>query len=398
MSYRNLDETFSGLYPQGYGSATQNLIHGRNYRYVSSTDSKGYPRVQNLLTSISDKFVGYPVTLTRKQDKFNQSYSLYERRVVPTGPLPETSEAYLAATNAFYKKAGDHQVALAQSLIESKQTLSMLLGTLRGVIGIVRNVKRGNFQQIYRDLSGFGNEVRRYDFSGFPADFSQFRSLFRSEIDRVRSQRTSSLQNASAKWSNDYLALQFGWLPLLSDIQELCNLEVPSLVPYKISRTYLNKGSGLHPAGLADGSKILTDWSSRESVTCKGKLSFESIPAGQFFGLQNPWLIAWELMPWSFVIDWVLPVGKWLEYQETLRGVKIIDPSITRTRVVTYTTRSQIKPSSAYIGKNRIGWGVLKDKRRVLAVPSVPLPRVKNPLSITHVIEAVALFRQYLSR
>lgn len=397
MSYRLIDETFKGNYLQGYGNASQSLIHGRNYRYVSSTNSTGYPRRQNTLTSMSDKFVGSPVTLTRRVDQFHQSFSLFERRVIPTGPLPESSEAYLAASNAFFKKAGEHQEALAQSLIESKQTLKMLLGTLRGVVGIVRNVKRGNIRQIYRDLSGFG-ELKRYDFSGFPESFSQFRSLFQERRGFVRDSRPVSLSQASTKWSNDYLALMFGWMPLLSDIEALCNLEVPSVVPYKVTRTYLNKGSGYHSAGLSDGSKILTEWSSRELVTVKGSLSFESIPFGQFFGLQNPWLIAWELMPWSFVIDWFLPVGKWLEYQEVLRGVKIRDPSITRTRVITYTTRSVCKNQAAYSFKNQVGWGITKDKRRTLATPTVPLPRVKNPLSVTHVTEAVALVRQQLSR
>lgn len=397
MSNRVLNETFRGNFPQGYGSATQSLITGRNYRYVSSSDSTGYPRRQNTLTSMSDKFVGSPVTLTRRVDQFHQSYSLYERRMIPTGPLPESSEAYLAASNAFFKKAGEHQEALAQSLIESKQTLKMLLDTLRGVVGIVRNVKRGNIRQIYRDLSGFG-EQKRYDFSGFPDSFSQFRSLFTERQSRVRDIRPASVSQASLHWSNDYLALMFGWMPLLSDIDALCNLKIPSVVPYKITRTYLNRGNGYHSAGLLDGSKILTDWSSRELVTVKGSLSFEMIPFGQFFGLQNPWLIAWELMPWSFVIDWFLPVGKWLEYQEVLRGVTIRDPSITRTRVITYTTRSVCKNQQAYSFKNQVGWGITKDKRRSLATPTVPLPRVKNPLSITHVLEATALVRQQLSR
>lgn len=397
MSNRLIDETFRGNYPQGYGIATQSLVHARNYRYVSSSDSRGYPRRQNTLTSVSDKFVGSAVTLTRRADQFNQSYSLFERRMIPTGPLPESSEAYLAASNAFYKKAGSHQEALAQSLIESRQTLKMLLDTLRGVVGIVRNVKRGNIRQIYRDLSGFG-EIKRYDFSGFPDSFTQFKQLFSEQQSRVRDLRPHSVRQASLKWSNDYLALMFGWMPLLSDIDALCNLEVPSVVPYKITRTYLNEGHGYHSAGLLDGSKIRTDWSSRELVTVKGSLSFEMIPFGQFFGLQNPWLIAWELMPWSFVIDWFLPVGKWLEYQETLRGVQIRDPSITRTRVITYTVKSECKPSRIYSVKNIVGWGITKDKRRTLAAPTVPLPRVRNPLSITHVLEATALVRQQLSR
>jgi hypothetical protein len=32
-------------------------------------------------------------------------------------------------------------------------------------------------------------------------------------------------------------------------------------------------------------------------------------------GLANPASIAWEFMPWSFAVDWAIPIGSWIEAQ-----------------------------------------------------------------------------------
>jgi len=38
-------------------------------------------------------------------------------------------------------------------------------------------------------------------------------------------------------------------------------------------------------------------------------------------GITNPINLAWELIPYSFVIDWLIPVGKFLESLDALVGV-----------------------------------------------------------------------------
>lgn len=401
MSYRNINETFRHPYPQGFGSGTQSLVDGRNQRYVSSTDSPSYPRKQNTLTMYADKHIGGIVTLQRVSDGFHTSFAHYERRALPTVTLSENSEAYVAASNAFYKKAGDHQVNLAMALIESKQTIQMVVSTLRGIVDLVRVVRRGDIRLGYKLLTGLAEDVRRSNFfKDFPDSLKGYMEFFSEEQRRVKDLRSKAgLASVTSKGANDWLALQFGWLPLFSDLHDLCNLEVPSVVPYKVTRRYFYDGESTYPYPLSGTLRYSTKYTRIDLVTFKGKLSFESIPLGQFFGLQSPWLLAWESLPFSFVIDWLLPIGKWIEYQDTLRGVKIIDPSATRSSLITYESRLVGKPAAGVIIKDVIpGWGYLKDRRRVLTVPSVPLPRVKNPLSLVHALDAVALARQQLTK
>lgn len=46
-------------------------------------------------------------------------------------------------------------------------------------------------------------------------------------------------------------------------------------------------------------------------------------------GLLNPFSLAWELVPWSFVVDWFLPIGSVLSSWSAPVGLKFIDGSVS---------------------------------------------------------------------
>ena len=46
-------------------------------------------------------------------------------------------------------------------------------------------------------------------------------------------------------------------------------------------------------------------------------------------GLLNPVSLAWELVPWSFVVDWVLPIGSVLSALSAPAGLIFIDGSLS---------------------------------------------------------------------
>jgi len=59
-------------------------------------------------------------------------------------------------------------------------------------------------------------------------------------------------------------------------------------------------------------------------------------------GISNPLLLAWELIPYSFVIDWLFPVGKWLESLDALNGTSDLRIArafkVVKNFTYTYTT------------------------------------------------------------
>lgn len=68
-------------------------------------------------------------------------------------------------------------------------------------------------------------------------------------------------------------------------------------------------------------------WSEQEK-SCRVKLwlkiSNPQLSQLQQLGLTNPALVAWELVPFSFVFDWFISVGQYLQGITALHGVTIL--------------------------------------------------------------------------
>lgn len=64
-----------------------------------------------------------------------------------------------------------------------------------------------------------------------------------------------------------------------------------------------------------------------ESVRCTmwGKIHWTMSASLRAWGFNNPQLVLWELVPFSFVVDWLLPIGQWLESINALAGVSFVD-------------------------------------------------------------------------
>jgi hypothetical protein len=115
-------------------------------------------------------------------------------------------------------------------------------------------------------------------------------------------------------------------------------------------------------------------------------------------GITNPVNLAWELIPYSFAVDWFLPVGAWLQTLDAAKGLQFRGGSMSvyerREARHQYLVNS---PSSG----SQSGWRVLNAKgnssnrtlNRTVYLES-PLPKhpsFKNPLSWTHLANFMSL-------
>lgn len=122
-------------------------------------------------------------------------------------------------------------------------------------------------------------------------------------------------------------------------------------------------------------------------------------------GITNPLQVAWELVPFSFVADWLLPVGSYLDTLDATVGLKWRGGSISQL------TKSQISygvsanPPTSNSALYRInvrqqnitgsGRMVYLNRRTLLNSPSGRLPSFQNPFSSGgRVLNAIALFTQ----
>lgn len=120
-------------------------------------------------------------------------------------------------------------------------------------------------------------------------------------------------KQASAYW----LEYWFGWSPLISDVYkavELLDSDYPSLAVSVVS------GNSRH---VKEGD--LARWDERTvcKIQADVSVSNEMLYRANQYGVINPALIAWELVPFSFLVDWFIPVGNYLRSYTDFVGLSV---------------------------------------------------------------------------
>lgn len=115
----------------------------------------------------------------------------------------------------------------------------------------------------------------------------------------------------------------------------------------------------------------------------------------------NPVSIAWELMPYSFVVDWFLNIGGYLRNMETylLNASKF--RSGYRTNFVAFqgTAEAQLGVPSDSSGGDKItvtvnGWRILRSTLTEYPIPQ--LPSIQAELGSSRLLNGAALLAQFL--
>jgi len=124
-------------------------------------------------------------------------------------------------------------------------------------------------------------------------------------------------------------------------------------------------------------------------------------------GFTTPLNVAWELLPFSFVVDWFLPIGNYLNMLAATEGLTV--KSLTRSvflketcTMVTDFSQCNDVDGWYYVEGGPLSWQIENvEFLRVDYPPELlraPLPKLKNPLSTGHLANALALVQQAFGR
>jgi hypothetical protein len=191
--------------------------------------------------------------------------------------------------------------------------------------------------------------------------------------------RTFKVDKTSA---SAWLSLQMGWLPLIGDAYSAADAYQKGALRPKVTKIRAHKTLKvvLPTGGSVSGGrkyieKIVETYTKRVIL----KTTYQPSVYDQL-GLTNPLLIAWELLPFSFLVDYFVGIGDWLELHTIL-------PNRSSTYVNTQFFRSEMngikqnllsgyyfKPESIPCRVNRV-----QLDRSVTSNPSIPPPQLKNP-------------------
>lgn len=205
--------------------------------------------------------------------------------------------------------------------------------------------------------------------------------------------------NVPQKW----LELQYGWKPLLSDVYGAARaLEKRPKGDWRVTAKATRKVK-------IESNVRNTDEIFAHACSARGQLScftrIDALPQNEALislaslGVTNPLLIGWELVPYSFVVDWVLPIGDYLESLDAMLGYSTAAYSSSYFGKVNWVDRGLRSPSgktrNSFIGTKQV---VYLNRVTSNSVPLPSLPRFKDPRSLGHMANGLALLATAFGR
>lgn len=203
--------------------------------------------------------------------------------------------------------------------------------------------------------------------------------------------------------SGTWLAMQYGWLPFLSDVYEASRAFEAFTAPprEKVYKASISKRI-FEQSSSSPGNYLCNRFRTRSM-----KISYrlrERLSNPRSLGLYDPSSVAWELLPWSFVIDWFIPIGTYLE------SLAVIPYLNGNWMLTSFNSQLSVGPSlvkplpSAYGLCGGPGENSSSEKTVVRTVGNSPLYVPKPVLDLGGVysgkrlLNALALFHQQLRR
>lgn len=302
---------------------------------------------------------------------------------------PDMATAAPGSWAAASMLTANHQISLVNKLSEKLQgsdfNASVFLGeghqTLKMLADSATRIAKAGFHARKLDILGAARAL----FEG-----TTRKPLARHDWVKNRPV-VGSAKNAASIW----LELQYGWLPLLGDAKACAEslaayLEEPLRQKYRAAvRVEADDNVHQNIAGLnVDCPRTR---SHRRSIIA---YVAEKPTAMQQLGMLDPELVAWELLPFSFVADWFIPIGSWME-------ARAAASRLTGTFVTTDKMWARAGPVALNgVSPTSSTYRNLIFTRSISSTLDVPMPVFKplsKALSWRHCANAVALVTQVFS-
>lgn len=208
------------------------------------------------------------------------------------------------------------------------------------------------------------------------------------------------------RWGEKWLEYQYGWRPLVQTLYDCANnvvVSTPSLMQVKgraKEKTWL---AGSAPYGI-DVQKYRYFWRERVLIGTRWQVNPSVLLSIGNWSSLNPSAIVWELVPYSFVVDWFFNIGDYLRNLESamLLNSMYVDGYWTYGYVMSGESVADFSKTS---GSNLITvkrWGYRYNsykKRTVLgSIPYPRTPRFEAHLGWQRILSAAALLDTYLRR
>lgn len=273
--------------------------------------------------------------------------------------------------------------------LEARKTSQMFIQTATTLATSYKLLKRGRVADSMNHLRTRGNTVKG---AARKTVTINGRNYTARQYERLSSKQAANL----------WLEMQLGWGPTVGDLSDIVHdfANIPPEVTYvRVARRESETSSRTIDVDLYEARLFCI-----QDTTHKAQVTLRYLPTNEFlstltgFGLTNPAGQLWEAMPWSFVLDYVIGIGNWLNTLDAALGYRFLDGSIAQTFNETRSIIPKPGGDSPYRrlvdfqGMDGYGRYYYFQRTPYVSTP-VPIPQLKSPFTPVKVLNVLALLR-----
>lgn len=315
------------------------------------------------------------------------------------GSSPWTTNQDLELLAKIHRKVYGSDFNPAVFLAELWPSLKLIGESATKLANFGLAVKRGRYSEAWRHLGSKGDvdqKIQRYRQRLSP---KRRREFDKSNPDIIYGSAPGT-KSAADLWAT----YRWGVVPLFADMQDGAEWLAHKLyapVEYKLTaRRQVSKKAVVNTPGPGLRPKDCV-WEVRKQLICYLKEK----PHKATLDLNDAFSVAWELVPFSFVVDWAVPIGTYLQ----VRGLAstLVGTFVTTTKDSKRTGNYESFTNSSNTCKPQILSTVVNGRsddftltRNVSTTLTIPRPTFKGfdkLLTWKHAIDALALMRQRMS-
>jgi hypothetical protein len=293
------------------------------FRYQNLTTS-GYSHVEDKAWYVQTK----PNTL-RLNYRHDKSSS--DTGALGSFHFQQSSALYPELYNTAYgkfKESVSKESQLGVAAAEWKKSLGMITARAHQLYDFQRNLRQLRFRDAFSYLT-----LDPYENLSDNRKWARKRTNAEMELARkanIITPKDSQRRAAARAVGSVRLEWAFGWKPMMQDMYNACLILSKDIRPRTVRGRAKKRHTWQRQVWNGFGNNTFENVGDASVQHIADiRVSNPNLALANHLGLVNPGSIAWELVPWSFVVDWFGNVGQVIASFTDFLGLEIEQPATT---------------------------------------------------------------------
>lgn len=279
-----------------------------------------YTRTDGTISGFTPGFSGQLESTRQKVPYVSGPYDTHKMWIEkPPDSQEDTVKPYVYNALYFDDMSPAHLEQEAVQLARSRLNNSLIKG--RAALGITAATANQSFGMIAQRSSQIYKAYKAARKGNVKAVARALNvNLSRKQQDRI----AKTAQDAPGLW----LEFTFGWSPLVSDMYAAAQVLSD---PFEVKRSYGTCTLEKFYSRKGLSSDVYLSKKVRAVCTAGLRVDNPNVALLTQLGLSNPAAVVWDIIPFSFVIDWFFKINRFVNTWNDMAGFSYVDPVTTKT-------------------------------------------------------------------